>query len=152
MTDISEIDSNSINKWNFININDLISTIESSKYIEREYIGGWGAKKSYIYGCYEKLLEIASDSLWIELSYSKSPVMRYYAYKALLSKESSEFPAVRNRLIRDTSPVCTYSCDIIDCLLTLGELLLIEERSGANIDCEGVPLVVNSMARQLKKS
>ena len=119
-------------RYLFFTINDLISTIESSKYIERKYVGGWAARKSHIYDCYEKLLEIASDSLWVELSYSKSPVMKYYAYNALFSKGNINSLSIRNRLIGDTSSVCTHSCDIIDCLHTLGGLILIEERYGTN--------------------
>ncbi|HOF17194.1 MAG TPA: hypothetical protein PLF32_03915 [Bacteroidales bacterium] len=93
-------------------INDKISVIESSKQIEGKHIG-YGGQISGIYSCYEILLKNISDSLWIELSYSKSPVMRYYAYQALLSKGNIKFLSVWNRLRKDTSSVCFQTCDVI---------------------------------------
>jgi hypothetical protein len=97
--------------FSFSTIDDLISAIESSENIESKHIGIEG-RKSYIYNCYEKLLEVASDSLWTELSYSKSPVMRYYAYKALFSRESANLQSVRNRLVKDTAQVCYHTMDM----------------------------------------
>ena len=118
--------TDSISNWNFRNsdyIDDLISVIESSKDIEGEYVGGWATKKSHTYNCYKTLLEIVSDSLWVELSYSKSPVMRYYAYEALLTRESANLSSVRSRLLKDTTQVCFHTCDIIICNCTLGKLI-----------------------------
>ena len=117
--DMNEIDSNSIDKWTFLKVDDLISAIESSENIESKYIGFEG-RKSYIYSCYEKLLEVASDSLWVKLSYSKSPVMRYYACMALLSNKSANFISVKNRLLKDTTEVCYHAMDVTICI-TLGE-------------------------------
>jgi hypothetical protein len=125
ITDTNEINSNSTDNWSFIDTmdtDDLISAIESSENIESKHIGIEG-RKSYIYCCYEKLLETASDSLWVKLSYSKSPVMRYYAYKALFSRESTNLQSVRNRLIKDSSQVCYHTRDMINCLYILGELI-----------------------------
>ena len=99
----------------------LISLIEASKQIEDEYIG-FEAKRSYICNSYEKLLDIVSDSLWVELSYSESPVMRYYACRALFSKESNDFSIVRDRLKKDTTPICFQSFDVFY-YYTLGELI-----------------------------
>ena len=126
--DTNQTNSYSISDFSFSTTDDLISTIELSENIESEHIG-FNAEKSYIYSCYTDLLEVASDSLWLELSYSKSAVMRYYAYKALLSKESTNLHSIRNRLIKDTSHVCLYAMDIMICNLTLGNLILIEEMS-----------------------
>ena len=115
--DVNETDSNPTDNWSFMDtmdINDLISAIESSENIEGEHIGMEG-RKSYIFSCYEKLLEVASDSLWVKLSYSKSPVMKYYAYKALFSKENTNLQSVRDRLIKDTSQVCFHITDRILC-------------------------------------
>ena len=118
----SEPKFNSMIDWTLVDtvvdIDYFISRIESSENIESKHIGFTG-EKSIIYSYYEKLLEIASDSLWIELSYSKSAVMRYYAYQALLSKGNIRFLSVRNRLIKDTSCVCFHTFDMINCL-TLG--------------------------------
>ena len=99
----------------------LISLIESSKQIEGRYVG-FVARKSFVYNNYEKLLELISDSLWVELSYSNSPVMRYYACEALLSNGSDNLPLVKKRLIKDTTPVCYQSMDVILCR-PLGELI-----------------------------
>lgn len=123
---INEIYSDSIYCLNFRNVDDidgLISMIESSKKIEGEYIG-FTAEKSEIYTCYKTLLELASDSLWIELSYSKSVVMRYYAYRALLSKGNVNLLSIRNRLIKDTTQVCYHSGCLTICNRTLGETIL----------------------------
>ena len=120
---INKIDS--IRDWNFRNrdyIDNLISMIESSKNIESEYIGYTG-ERSKVYICYKELLEIASDSLWVKLSYSKSVAMRYYAYEALLMKESTNLSSVRNRLLKDTTQVCFHTYDIMICNCTLGELV-----------------------------
>ena len=132
VTDINEISSTpTYDYFPPLTADDLISIIEASEYIEAKHIGFIG-EKSKIYSCYEKLLEIASDSLWIELSYSKSPVMRCYAYQALLLKENINLPSIRNRLIKDTSSVCTYSGCMIDCISTLGELILVREEAEKN--------------------
>jgi hypothetical protein len=97
----------------------LISLIESSKQIEAEYVG-FATRKSHIYNSYEKLLEVLSDSLWVELSYSDSPVMRYYACRALFSNGSDNFLSVRDRLTKDTTHICFQSFDVFY-YYTLGE-------------------------------
>jgi len=99
----------------------LISLIESSEQIEDEYVG-FGARKSHICNSYEKLLKVISDSLWIELSYSDSPVVRYYACRALFSKGSDDFPIVRDRLKKDTTLVSFQSFDVFYSF-ALGELI-----------------------------
>ena len=125
VTDMNEINSNSTDNLDFIdtdiNIDDLISAIESSERIESKHIGIEGSI-SHLYNNYEKLLEIASDSLLIKLSYSKSPVMRYYASKALLSNESPNFLSVRNRLLKDTTEVCYHTSDMFF-YFTIGYLI-----------------------------
>ena len=102
-------------------VDNLISIIESSKRIESKYLGFEG--ESAIYSVYEKLLDQVSDSLWVELSYSKSPVMRYYACMALFSNESADYSSVRDRLIKDTSHVCSrFGCIVFDSY-PLGKLI-----------------------------
>ena len=150
---MNETDSNSTKEWDFLDINDMIFAIESSENIEREYIG-IERRKSCIYSCYEKLLKIVSDSLWIKLSYSKNPVMRYYAYNALLTRKNDNISSIRNRLIKDRESVCVHTCDMINCEI-LGELILFEEeplpppidRAIAFIESIGLP-----PPREIKKS
>ena len=109
VTNMNELNLNFVDT--VADIDYLISIIESSKNIESKHIGFTG-RKSHVYGCYEKLLDAASDSLWVELSYSKSPVMRCYACNALLSNESTNFLSVRNRLLKDTTEVCCQTRDM----------------------------------------
>ena len=99
----------------------LISLIEASEQIESKYIGFEG-RESHVYNSYEKLLDIVSDSLWVKLSYSKSPVMRYYACRALFSNGSDNFLSVRDRLKKDTAHIRFQSFDVIYSY-TLGALI-----------------------------
>lgn len=60
---------------------------------------------------YKSLLSIASDSVWVRLSYSEKPVVRMYAFKALYSKNSTDLEEVTSRLKTDTVSVCDISDD-----------------------------------------
>ena len=95
-------------------INRMILKIESSKCYESKHIGFTG-ENSILYETYETLNQIASDSLWLKLTYSKSPVMRCYAYHAILSKQNNKLiNEVKSRLINDTTRLDFYSCDIYE--------------------------------------
>jgi len=72
------------------------------------YIGGSGitGEEKYASVCYKKLLEIAPDTLWINLSKSKSGVAKYYAFTALFFKKNTQKNEVEKRLKEDTTTIC----------------------------------------------
>lgn len=97
------------------NTSSLIEEIESSNCVYGKYTGIDG-KTSDTYESYERLLDILPDSMWIRLTFSKSPSMRVYAYQALQLKQNSELYGVEKRLSTDTSTVCWKKSDItIEC-------------------------------------
>lgn len=61
---------------------------------------------------YQKLFLCAPDSIWVRLSYSENPVLRMYAYLALLNKKSPELKGLVNRLKTDTAVVCEIDDDV----------------------------------------
>jgi hypothetical protein len=90
--------------------NTMISIIENSDCVYGDGIG-MTSEKSITYECFKRLEQLASDSLWFQLSKSKSTVMRIYAYKALLSKNQSLALQVKERLKNDKSPFCDITDD-----------------------------------------
>ena len=92
-------------------IQKLVAQIENSNCV---YIGGnsIAGEDNEVYICYQNLLEIASNSLWIKLSSSKSAVMRFYAYRILLEKKPKGFEAIKERLKKDTTNICWYLDDV----------------------------------------
>ena len=93
------------------NIQKLVSEIELSDCVYGNGVGMNG-EENRVYDCYDRLLQIAPDSLWFNLSHNKSPVVRVYAYKTLLNKKDPKLPLVKNFLKKDTSTVCWSSNDI----------------------------------------
>jgi len=91
-------------------IQKLVGLIDSGDCV---YFGriGYNGEESEIYDCYQRLLEIASDSIWIKLTNDKNPVLRVYAFRALESKKSSRLQEVKDRLLKDKATVCYVSAD-----------------------------------------
>lgn len=87
-----------------LRIERLIAAIEESPRVEDAHIGISGSP-SEIYAFYDSLLRIAPDTLWRKLTYSKKPVMRYYAFKALMEKKDPDLQKVITRLEKDKAPV-----------------------------------------------
>ena len=54
------------------------------------YFGGIEIEgsESRVFNAYKRLLKIAPDSLWVRLSYSDKPVVRFYALEALVQRNS----------------------------------------------------------------
>lgn len=93
------------------NVQKLVSQIDNSDCV---YMGGIGftGEENQIYDCYLRLLEIAPDSIWVELSYNKNPVIRIYSFKALKTRKSPRLPEVIGRLQMDTATFCYVSGDV----------------------------------------
>jgi hypothetical protein len=91
-------------------INKLISRIDRSDCV---YFGriGLAGEESEVYDCYQRLLEIAPDSVWVNLSQNKNPVIRIYAFEALKAKKSPNLREVKVRLQKDHATVCYVSAD-----------------------------------------
>jgi len=93
-----------------MNIQKLVDRIDSSDCV---YFGkiGFVGEENEIYDSYQRLLEIAPDSIWFNLSYNKNPVIRVYAFKALETKKSSHLQDVKGRLQEDKATVCYVAAD-----------------------------------------
>lgn len=93
------------------NIDRLVSRIDSSDCV---YFGriGYAGEESMVYDTYLRLLQIAPDSIWLRLSFSKNPVLRVYAFEALESQKSKYLQVVKNRLRKDKATICYVSADI----------------------------------------
>jgi len=89
---------------------ELIRTIEKSRCFCGEFTG-IGGEKSETYLNFQMLLKVASDSLWFKLSFSKSPVMRLYAFHALEIKNKKMRDIVKLRLESDTATVVWRNSD-----------------------------------------
>ena len=89
----------------------LIDQIESSDCV---YFGGIGLAggESKIYDCYRTLLKIAPDSMWFNLSFSKNPIIRVYAFEALRTTRSLHLEVVKDRLKKDRATFCYVSDDV----------------------------------------
>jgi hypothetical protein len=82
------------------NIQTLVSRIDKSDAV---YFGGIGytGTESEVYDCYQRLLEIAPDSTWDNLSHNKNPILRIYAFDALKTRNSDNLQGVKHRLQKD---------------------------------------------------
>lgn len=81
--------------------------------VEQAHVGFTG-EPSEIYALYAALLRVAPDTLWRKLTFSKKPVMRYYAFKALMEKKDPGLPQVIARLEKDSAGVeVTSGCSTI---------------------------------------
>jgi hypothetical protein len=91
-------------------IQKLIGRIDSSECV---YFGGIGftGEENEVYDCYQRLLEIAPDSVWVNLSHNKNPILRIYAFEALKNKKSPNLVDVKARLRKDQATVCYISGD-----------------------------------------
>jgi hypothetical protein len=90
----------------------LIRSIEESSCVESEYIG-FGGGESAVYASFRRLDHLISDSIWLKLSYDRKPVMRAYAYWALLRRNSPLLPKIRDHLKNDRATFCYYSADVM---------------------------------------
>ncbi|GGB19872.1 hypothetical protein [Puia dinghuensis] len=102
-------------------IHQLVFDLEYSSCV---IIGGVGitGKDNPAADAYKTLLRIAPDSVWVRLSYSEKPVVRMYAFEALLSKKSPDLERVKNRLKKDTATVCEIFGDV-SMTSSIGELV-----------------------------
>ena len=83
-------------------IQQLIGVINNS---DCAYFGriGYAGEENEVYDCYQRLLEIAPDSIWVKLSYNKNPILRIYASDALETRKSLYLRDVKKRLQKDTA-------------------------------------------------
>jgi hypothetical protein len=93
------------------NIKVLVDRIDKSDCVYSGRVG-YTLEESEIYDCFQRLLEIAPDSIWVQLSFHRNPVIRIYAFEALSTKKSSYFQAVKERLQKDTASFCYVAADI----------------------------------------
>jgi hypothetical protein len=93
------------------NLKILITRIEASDCV---YGAGIGieSRANATYESYDRLNKLISDSEWLNLSYSRSTVMRIYAFKALLERNQLMAAEVRHRLKTDSSTFCYIANDI----------------------------------------
>ena len=75
---------------------------------------GFTGKDNPAGDAYKRLYRMAPDSVWVRLSYSEKPVLRMYAFIALLNKNSPELAGVESRLKTDTGVVCEISDDVTE--------------------------------------
>jgi hypothetical protein len=88
----------------------LIDRIDNSDCV---YFGGIGiAGDSKIYDCYRTLLKIGPDSMWVNLSFNKNPIIRIYAFEALETRKSLHLQEARDRLKKDKATFCYVSDDV----------------------------------------
>ena len=92
------------------NIQKLVSRVDSSDCV---YFGriGYTGEESEVYDSYQRLLEIAPDSIWVQLSYNNNPIIRIYAFKALQTKNRAFLKEVEYRLQKDKATFCYVSAD-----------------------------------------
>ena len=102
-------------------MSSLIVSLEGSSCVESKYIG-YAGTPSQTYEIYDRLLKIVPDSLWWRLTFSKSGVMRYYAFQTLLMKNDPRLVEVVNRLKNDTTFICCHRADL-DLSNTVGFLV-----------------------------
>jgi len=93
------------------NIKDLVDRIDRSDCVYSKRVG-YTLEESEIYDYYDRLLKIAPDSIWVQLSFHKNPVIRIYAFEALSAKKSSYLQVVKERLQKDTASFCYVAADI----------------------------------------
>jgi hypothetical protein len=105
------LDKRNVEKPKELPISQLITELEESKCVETKYVGIEG-RPSETYAVYEKLLEAAPDSLWWNLTYSKSGVMKFDAFQALSRKRDPRLVEIINRLKNDTSSIRYRSADV----------------------------------------
>ena len=94
-----------INKTN--SMESLITELEVSNCVESKYIG-IERIESKTYSVYDSLLRIAPDSLWWNLTYSRSAVARCYAFQTLFAKKYPRLGEVLSRLSIDTDSICYF--------------------------------------------
>ena len=94
---------------NETNINKLVKFLENSDC----YYGSVGINggENSVYESYKRLLTLVGDSVWVELSKNKNAVVRVYAFKALLSKNSPEVKRIQNTLKSDSTSFCLKAND-----------------------------------------
>ncbi|WP_276482434.1 hypothetical protein [Paraflavitalea pollutisoli] len=78
----------------------LTARLEASEEIQGEGIGISGTP-SATYESFKLLDGLLSDTAWLQLTYSKSPVMRVYAYQALQKRNKAMTEEVKVRLSHD---------------------------------------------------
>lgn len=97
------------------NIKGFLGTLESSDCVYGKSIGITG-EQSTVYSCFLQLDKAFEDTTWFNLTTSPIPVVRVYAYNALLNRKSKLTLSARNRLMNDTAVVCYVSNDIkVEC-------------------------------------
>ena len=73
---------------------------------------GFTGEESITFNCFVLLDQNLTDSGWFKLSASPSPVVRTYAFKALVNRNSKLIPSVKDRLKNDSAVICYVSVDL----------------------------------------
>lgn len=89
----------------------LISIVDSSNCMYSRGIGIEG-KENITFAAFDRLNQLASDSLLLQLSYSSNPVMRAYSYNALRYRNRVLASSVKKRLKNDTARLCWITNDM----------------------------------------
>lgn len=91
----------------------LASMLDSSETMNEKGVG-FGGIYTWQYACYERLKQVASTRELIYLTKHRNPVIRVYAYKALIGVDSVEAKVARKRLLNDTATFDYFS----GCMMT----------------------------------
>lgn len=100
-----------VNKTSENDIKGFLRTLESSDCVYGKSIDISG-QQSTVYNCFLQLDKAFDDTTWFKLTSSSVPVVRVYAYNALMNRKSKLTLSARNRLMNDTAVVCYVSNDL----------------------------------------
>jgi hypothetical protein len=89
----------------------LVKTIENSDCFYSKGVGIDG-RSNETYKAYSDLLKQTSNEFWYKMSYSRSAVLKVYAYKTLFDRNDSTVTAIQNRLRHDSVIFCLSSNDL----------------------------------------
>ena len=92
-------------------IENLINIIEASNCVYGKGVGIAG-KPNQTYEAFSELNNLASDSLLFKLTYHNNTILKIYAYKALVERNSNLAKKVQDRLKFDTATFCNQINDI----------------------------------------
>jgi len=96
-----------------INVKTLAQRLELSPVVYGRYEGIEG-RPTIVYATFERLNHLVADSFWLQATHSRSPVMRIYAYDALMARNPTLASLAKEWLKNDTSVVKQISFDLID--------------------------------------
>src|SRR5258706_328682 len=90
------------NAFNAYRLEQIISDIAENNIIEGENVGIAGSRSTQRVR-YKVLNKLASDDELISLTYHTNPVVRYYSFRALVSRNSSKVFDILVRHMNDTA-------------------------------------------------